>query len=68
MTAAEAKAAGSRGSCKTIIIVSQYPDAQVLEAQLATPAKEVRQRGYKPSGKDQPLEMDDDQVGRCSSV
>lgn len=35
---------------------------EVVADQLATPAKEVKKRGYKPSGKDRPLDLEDDQV------
>lgn len=36
---------------------------EVAEDQLGRPAKEVRKRGYVPSGKDRPLEgLEDDQV------
>lgn len=34
---------------------------EVAANQLASPVKEVRKRGYKPSGKDRPLDLEDDQ-------
>jgi hypothetical protein len=35
---------------------------EVVAGELSKPAKEVRRRGYKPSGKDRPLDLEDDQV------
>lgn len=36
---------------------------EVAADEVARPAKEVKRRGYKPSGKDRPLEgLEDDQV------
>ena len=37
---------------------------EVLPDQLGHPAKEVKRRGYKPSGKDRALDLEDDQVGK----
>lgn len=37
---------------------------QVLEDQVTKPVKEVKKRGYKPSGKDRPLDTEDDQARR----
>lgn len=35
---------------------------EVTAGELSKPAKEVKRRGYKPSGKDRPLDLEDDQV------
>ena len=35
---------------------------EVVAGELSKPAKEVKRRGYKPSGKDRPLDLEDDQV------
>ena len=35
---------------------------EVVAGELAKPAKEVKRRGYKPNGRDRPLDLEDDQV------
>ena len=35
---------------------------EVAAGELSRPAKEVRRRGYRPSGKDRLLDLEDDQV------